>query len=339
MREKAWTYERAGVSIPKQRSLHEIALAAARAVSEQLKVEVEGLGGYGASMKLNGLKLMLHVDGVGTKTIVLRELNKLWVAGWDCIAMNVNDVACDRGRPLAVVDYISMPEADNEAFAQIMEGIARAALESKIVILGGETAILPDLASGVDVVCSVLALKEGEVESLEEGDVLVGVESLGLHANGYTLVRRLLKHKGLSFSSRVDDLDLSVELSKPTAIYSNLLLQAYQLGLAKRAAHITGGGFTKIKRILGPALDARIAAPKPPRVFEVIQELGSVSSEEMYRVFNMGVGLVVAAKPENADDLIELAERHGFRASVIGTIARGSGRVLIETWRGEKLEL
>lgn len=334
-----WTYERAGVSLSKHRSLHQIALSIARSLNEKLSLEVEGLGGYATSLKHGDSKLILHVDGVGTKTLVLRDLDAMWVAGWDCVAVNVNDVACERGKPLALVDYIAMPTADDRSFSQIMEGLARAGLAAKVGLLGGETAIMPDLVAGIDVVCTLLAVRTGDVREPDEGDIIVGVESWGLHANGYTLVRRILRDKGLRYDSIVDGVDLKVELSKPTAIYSNLLLEAYERGLAKTAAHITGGGYAKMRRMLGSRLDAVIKPPEPPRVFDVIRRLGGVPVEEMYRVFNMGVGLVVATSRDKVDDMISLAEKHGFKATVIGSLARGSGRIIVETHRGEKFEL
>ncbi|MEM4865829.1 MAG: AIR synthase related protein, partial [Acidilobaceae archaeon] len=233
MSEESWSYAKAGVDIAKQRRLHERALSAAKTLSKRLNVEVEGLGGYSASVKLDAYKLMLHIDGVGTKTIVLRELKSLWVAGWDCVAVNVNDVACERGRPIAIVDYVSMPDTNEEEFSQIIEGLTRAAERSRTIIVGGETAILPDLVSGIDVVCAVLAIKEGDLKDPSEGDVLVGIESNGLHANGYTLVRRVLKNKGLSYNSSISGVYFSSELTKPTAIYSNMLLEAFEKGLIK----------------------------------------------------------------------------------------------------------
>ncbi len=337
---KKWSYSRAGVSLEKHKLMHE---AAARAVSYTLRaagVEAGGVGGYSPWLRVMGLKLALHMDGVGTKTLVLEETGRLWVAGWDCVAMNVNDLAVAGFKPIALSDYIAMPRSDVDAYTEIMEGIARAAVEAGAALVGGETAILPDLANGYDVVCAALGVPVGSSYPGEArpGDVLLGVASNGLHANGYSLARKILLEKLGGYSVRYGNVDFGEELSKPTLIYSKALVKAIEKGLLNAAAHITGGGFTKIKRMLGPRLHAIIEAPEPPPVFTALMELGDVEPEEMYRVFNMGVGLVLSTPEDKAELLEEHMESHGFKVFRLGRIVEGPPGLTVYTPWGGRLE-
>ncbi|MEM1526620.1 MAG: phosphoribosylformylglycinamidine cyclo-ligase [Ignisphaera sp.] len=331
----SWTYGKAGVDLSKHRSMHKYALKLVEDLNRELGYDVEGLGGYTSSITYGGNKLVLHVDGVGTKTIVLQKLGKLRIAGWDCVAMNVNDVVCDNAKPIAVVDYIAMPSADEEVFKEIIEGIVEAAKEARVAVLGGETAILPDLVNGVDVVCTVLAIKEETlINRIEVGDVIVGVSSWGLHANGYSLVRRILEDRGLGYGFQVEDLNLGEELSKPVAIYSNLVLELQGERVAKAVAHITGGAFSKVKRLIHHNIDVMLEIPKPPKIFDVIMRLGNVSVEEMYKVFNMGIGLIIAVNGENLDTVKKIIEKHGFTFYELGKAVEGQGRVVLKTCYG-----
>ncbi len=336
----SWTYAKAGLDLSKHWEMHRYARQLAEEIARELGIEVRESGGYATSIRVGDLELCLHIDGVGTKTLVLEKLGKLEVAGWDCVAMNVNDVACGGFRPVALVDYVALPSDDVETFSKVMHGVAAAARESRVVILGGETAVLRDLASGVDAACAVLGTKiRKDFENrARDGDLVIGVESWGLHANGYTLVRRVLESRGIGYRSVVEGVDLGEELCKPTAIYSNLLVDAIRRGLLTSAAHITGGAFTKVRRVLGSELDAELSMPEPPPIFKVVQELGRIPTSEMYRVFNMGVGLVLTAPPASVEELGKLIESYGFRWWVLGRVFRGSGRVLLKTFDGERIE-
>ncbi|MEM1646412.1 MAG: phosphoribosylformylglycinamidine cyclo-ligase [Ignisphaera sp.] len=330
-----WSYSKAGVDLSKHRSMHNYALKLIENLNKELGYKVEGLGGYTSSLIYGDKRLVLHVDGVGTKTIVLQKLRKLKIAGWDCVAMNVNDVVCDNAKPIAVVDYIAMPSADEEVFKEVVEGVVEAAKVAKVAVLGGETAILPDLVNGVDVVCTVLALKEKtKMNKIEVGDIIVGVSSWGLHANGYSLVRKILENRGLRYEAVVNGINLADELSKPVAIYSNLVLELQEKGIAKAVAHITGGAFSKIKRLLHHDVDIELVMPKPPKIFDLIMELGNVSIEEMYKVFNMGIGMVVAINEKNIDIAKATIEKHGFTFTKLGKAVEGSGRVILNTSYG-----
>lgn len=329
----SWSYSKAGVDLSKHKAMHAYILKLLTDLAKELEVEVSNLGGYGASIKVNGYEFMIHVDGVGTKTIVLEKLGKLNVAGWDCVAMNVNDVVCDGGIPIALVDYIAMPRDDVEMFKEIVEGLVEAARIAKVPILGGETAILKDLVNGVDVVCTILAMKKKFVNEAKAGDIVIGLESWGLHANGYTLVRKILESSVDDYRAIVDGVSLGEELSKPTAIYSNLVIELIENNLINSVAHITGGAYTKIKRILRKT-DVVINMIEPPQIFQIIMKLGNVSFEEMYKVFNMGIGMIITTSPSNQEEVIKIAKKHGFKAYTIGNIIDGENRIKLKLHNG-----
>ncbi len=330
------TYSKAGVDLGKHKRMHAVALRAIEELARRLDVEVSGLGGFAPSIRALGARVSLHVDGVGTKTMVLERLGALRVAGWDCVAMNANDVACEGGRLVAVADYVAMGEANEEAFKQIMEGMVEAAEAVRAPIVSGETAILPGMLSGIDVVCFTLSVLEYKFENrARPGDVVVGVESWGLHANGYSLVRKVVEERVGDYKRIVDGVDLASELAKPTALYYDLLLKAVGLGYATSATHVTGGGWTKMRRVLGSELDAVLEAPRPGRIFEVITHYGSVDPVEAYRVFNMGVGLLLTSPPGRVGQLLDLVGGTGFRSWILGKIVEGAGSIRIRLgWRG-----
>ena len=334
----SWTYAKAGVDLRKHRSMHEKALEMMSRLAKEVNAEVGGLGGYASWIKLGSSKLVLHVDGVGTKSIVAAKLGNYEVVGWDCVAMNVNDVACEGAVPKALVDYIAMPKADEGVFTDILRGVLSAAEVSKVAVLGGETAILPDLVNHVDVVCTVLAEKSLNFSNRAEvGDVVVGLRSSGIHANGYSLVRKVLEST-VGYGAVVDGVNIAKELLKPVIIYSNFTLEAIREGLINSAAHITGGAFTKLRRILGEDKDVVLKMPEPHPIFKVVMKLGNVPVDEMYKVFNMGIGLVVTVPEGNVKEVLDLASRYGHEAYVIGEVREGSGKVFIRSPWGDAIE-
>lgn len=330
------TYAKSGVDLGKHRRMHQVALRAIENVSRELGVEVLGLPGFAPGIRALGKITIVHVDGVGTKTSVLRRLGAMRVAGWDCVAMNANDVACGGGRVIAIADYVAMDSADEEAFREIMDGLAEAAKAVRAPIVSGETAILPGLMKDVDVVCFVVAVADHLFENrASPGDLVVGVESWGLHANGYSLVRRVVEERIGGYDSMIDGVDLRAELVKPTAMYYDLVLKAIELGYISSATHVTGGGWSKLKRALGDGLDAVLEAPRPGKIFEVIVSRGRVEPGEAYRVFNMGVGLLLTVPQDRVGALLELVSEMGFRSWVLGRVIPGAGAVRVKlSWRG-----
>ncbi len=333
-----WTYSKAGVDIPSIGRLHEIALKKVLKVNELLNVNYGGVGGFAAWVDVNGIQLALHCDGVGTKSIVAGILGRYWVIGWDSVIVNVNDVVCSGVRPIALVSYIAMKEPNENVFSDIMGGIEEAALSSRVAMVGGETAILPDLINGVDVSCALLGIKEVREEVVaSKGDVVLGLPSSGLHANGYSLARKAVETT-VGYNAFIGGVNLGEELMRPTTNYGPIILEAFKGGLITSAAHITGSSFKKVKRVLKGRCDVVIEAPKPPKIFEVIMDLGKVSISEMYRVFNMGVGMIVTLPEGNVGEFKEIAFKYGLEVLDLGYVVEGTGRVVVNTYYGDIVE-
>lgn len=335
-----WTYSKAGIDLSRHRSMHRYALENIAKLSKELKIKLMNIGSYTTFIDLDGIDIAIHVDGVGTKTIVLEKMNRYEVIGWDCVAMNVNDVVCDGAKPVVLVDYIAMPNDDEEVFRRVFNGIIDAAKTSRVAVIGGETAILPDLVSGIDAVCIVFAVKKNSfVNKARKGDVVIGVSSWGLHANGYTLVRKVIENSIKSYNVEINGINIGEEFSRPTAIYSNMVMETISQGLISSVAHITGGTFRKVKRVLGEDLDIHMKMPEPPKIFIILMNLGKIPVSEMYSVFNMGIGLVLTAPRDKVRYLYNLIEKYGFNAYKLGEVIDGSGAIHIDTPFGEKIEL
>jgi len=336
---EVWTYKKAGIDLSKHKLMHERALNAIKELAKKLSINVKDLSGYASSIIYKDREIVLHADGVGTKTLVLQRLNKLEVIGWDCVAMNVNDVVCVGAKPLALLDYIVLPESNEEIFNRVINGVIEASRVSNVAIVGGETAIMSDLVNGVDAACFVMAERLYDIPKRDlNGHVVIGIESWGLHANGYTLLRKIIESKLGSYSMKLEGIDVGEEVSKPTAIYSNLILNALSRGLISSATHITGGAFTKLKRILNSSFDIILKMPEPKPIFKLITKLGNVPPTEMYRVFNMGVGMVVTAPKDCIEEFMNLTSKYGFKSWVLGNIRSGKGKIYIKTFTGDVIE-
>jgi phosphoribosylformylglycinamidine cyclo-ligase len=237
--------------------------------------------------------LALHSDGVGTKVLVAEACHKYDTIGIDCVAMNVNDIICLGAEPLALVDYLALERPQPKLVTEIMKGLQRGAREAGVAIVSGETAIVPDLVRGFDLSVTVVGLvRKHKVitgEEAEPGDVVLGLRSSGIHSNGLTLARKLLLTP--SFNR-----EIAKELLRPTRIYVREISRLLKSGLEIHGlAHITGGAYTKLKRI---GLRARGGfhldnLPEPDKIFRRIQDKGHVSDREMYRTFNMGIGFLI----------------------------------------------
>jgi len=304
-----WSYSKAGVDIEKQKEMQKEFITI-------IKRKAKGIGGYASSFKLGENEITLHVDGVGTKTILLDQLDKNWVAGWDCVMVNANDIACEGFRGLLVVDYLAVERANPKLSEEIAKGLARAVDETNITLAGGETAIMPDVIKGYDISCSLLGIREALPEVPRAGDVIIAVESTGPHANGYTLIRKLI-------DSGLLDLKELPEVTNPVANYHNALLSAMKSGTAKWAAHVTGGAFMKVHERLPPNLGVELDCWDIPKVFLKIVEAGKLDPYEAFRTFNMGIGLLIVG----SDEVIEYFEKEGMKAWVAGRVVAGSSKI------------
>ncbi|HEY7062612.1 MAG TPA: phosphoribosylformylglycinamidine cyclo-ligase [Chloroflexota bacterium] len=289
------------------------------------------------------LGLAISTDGVGTKLLVAQELGKYDTVGIDCVAMNVNDVLCVGAEPVALVDYIAIEAPDPGLLEAIGQGLYEGARQARVTIPGGELAQIPDMirglrkGSGFDLVGTAIGTVPLDRvivgRDVADGDAVVGLASTGVHSNGLTLARRaLMGDSTQALSEHVPDLGrtLGEELLEPTRIYVQPVLAMLAAGLPIKAlAHITSEGFLNLLRISSPASFHLAHLPEPSPIFKLIQERGGVSTAEMYRVFNMGVGFCVVVAPEGVAGVLATAADHGVLAWELGH-ARADGRRRIE---------
>jgi len=276
-------------------------------------------------------------DGVGTKIAVAVLAGVHDTVGYDLVAHCVNDILVQGATPLFFLDYIALGRMDPDRVEQIVRGLARACSEFGCPLIGGETAEMPGTyAPGdYDLAGFIVGVVDKEKaitgESVREGDAILGLPSAGLHTNGYSLARKVLfDAMGLSVNSRVPELGGTVgeALLAPHVCYLAALEPLIERGRIRALAHITGGGFEgNIPRVLPDGLQARIrrGAWEVPPLFRLIQAGGRVSDPEMFRTFNMGIGMAVVVAPDHLHEVEHSLERRGFKSFLIGSVARGAG--------------
>ncbi len=277
-------------------------------------------------------------DGVGTKLKIAQRNDRHDSVGIDLVAMCVNDAICCGAEPLFFLDYVAMGKDDPEVLEQIVSGISDGCMLADCALLGGETAIMPDVYQEGDYdlagFCVGVVEKANLIDgkAIVDGDVIIGVASNGVHSNGYSLVRKIVyEAAGKSDSDAFDEhRNVGDVLLQPTAIYVKAIrnvLQNYKIkNVVHGIAHITGGGIGEnIERIL-PAdmcVEVDASAWQRPEVFDWLQKLGDIETDEMYRVFNMGIGLAVIVSPYYAESVCRAINESGFAASQIGTVSAG----------------
>ena len=293
---------------------------------------VTGLGGFGALFELPLGKyknpvLVSGTDGVGTKLKVAEMLNKHDTIGIDLVAMCVNDLIVQGAEPLFFLDYYATGKLDNSIAKSVIEGIAEGCIQSGCALIGGETAEMPGLYSGSDYdlagFCVGIVEKEKVIDgsSVAEGDHLVAIGSSGPHSNGYSLIRKVLE------KSSADDEVLN-RLIEPTRIYVKSILSLISKFNIKAISHITGGGLIEnIPRVLPKNLAANIDAMSwsMPDVFQWLQTNGNIKQKEMYRVFNCGVGMVLAVSKNDSQIIIDHLNNLGETAWLIGDVSSKVG--------------
>jgi len=287
--------------------------------------------------------LALKTDGVGTKVFVAQLMDKYDTVGIDCVAMNVNDVLCVGAEPVSFVDYVAVQKPDVRMLEEIAVGLVEGAKKARVTIVGGEIAQLPEMVTGkregygfdlVGMCVGVVPLKKMVLgENLVEGDIVLGLESSGIHSNGLTLARKVLFEKAkLKVDTYIDEFGRSLgeELLEPTKIYVPEILDMLKAGLnIKVMAHITGKGLLNLLRVgknFGYILEN---LPKPPAIFDLIQKYGSIPDEEMYRVYNMGIGFCIVLPQEEVDKAISIAEKHKVKVYILGKTVKDSERKII----------
>ncbi len=306
---------------------------------------VGGIGGFGGlfDVRAAGYEnplLVSATDGVGTKALVATAAERFDTIGIDLVAMCVDDLVCQGAEPLFFLDYVSVGGLDADHIEALVSGIAEGCRQAHCALIGGEMAEHPGVMAAGEfelVGFAVGAVERDEVITgarVQVGDVLIGLSSPNLRSNGYSLARRVM----FDIAGRSLD-DPAFEgaegtvadaLLEPSVIYTPTVLAAAKALDVRAVAHITGGGLPgNLNRVLPPGADAAVDTSSwgAPPLFAELQRLGSVATEEMYRVFNMGVGMVLVVPPEDADALVDLALDHGHPAVAIGEVVPGTGAV------------
>jgi phosphoribosylformylglycinamidine cyclo-ligase len=288
-------------------------------------------GHYASVIRIDDRKgIALSTDGVGTKLLVAEETGRYDTVGIDCVAMNVNDVICVGAEPLAMLDYIAIESADPRICEELGVGLARGAELAGVEIPGGELAQLGQLVRGVDLsgACfgTVDLARVVDGSAVEPGDIVVGLPSSGLHSNGYTLARSALE--GIPLDDERLGRPLGEELLEPTEIYVKPVVGLLRSEIDVRGlAHITSGGTANLLR-LAAEVGYEIDDPLPaPPIFDLIQERGQVSDEEMREVFNMGCGFCVVVPAAQEDEAVALLATHYPDARRIGAVIDGPRRI------------
>jgi len=309
------TYSEAGVDIDASEKATEALIAQIKDVNrkgdgESIKLD----NGFAGLVKLGDGALAVCTDGVGSKILLAEELDSIHTVGIDCVAMNVNDLICVGSEPLSFVDYIALEKPDEKLMAKIGMGLAEGCRQANCTLSGGETAILPELVHGFDIAgTSVGYVKQKDIidgTKISEGDVLIGLKASGPHSNGYTLIRKLFD----------GDKEIGKQLVKPTRIYVKEVMDLVKQVEVHGIAHITGGGIDNINRI-NDNFQYVIDNPLPVLpVFNWLQEKGNIKDKEMYRTFNMGMGMIIIINKSDADKSISIL---GDDSQVIGYVQKG----------------
>jgi len=333
----ALTYKKAGVDIS---NIKKSQAAIGKLIESTHKLQkiakiTHGFGHYAGIVEIPGGKLLAtHTDGVGTKVVIANLMKKYNTIGIDCVAMNVNDIICIGATPISFVDYIAANKNDQQIFKKIVEGLVTGAKKSATPIVGGETAIMPDVITGKGFSFDLAGMVVGLVSKkdlvlgnkIKTGDIIIGAKSSGIHSNGYSLARKALLRK-YTVKDKIKGVGvLGNALLAPTEIYVKPVLEIIQKCKVDGLAHITGGSFTKLLRLkkIGYDIDS---LPKIPPIMGLIEEQG-VKSEEMYKTFNMGVGFCVIAPKDQANKIKSIFKKHKISSQEIGKITSKKGVIV-----------
>lgn len=336
-------YKSAGVNV-------EAGYESTRLIKEDVKrtltpYVLSELGGFGGAVELpEGIKkpvLVSGTDGVGTKLMIAMQMHRNDTVGIDAVAMCVNDIICSGAQPLFFLDYIACGTNEPRRIAEIVSGVAEGCVQSECALVGGETAEMPGmyLPDDYDIAGFAVGVADKDKlitgEKIKAGDVLIGLPSAGVHSNGFSLIRKIVRDNRFHLRDFYPELGetLGDALLRPTMIYVKALK-----GLAEKydilgMSHITGGGFYEnIPRMLPAGLGAVVKANvvPVPKIFRFLQENGDLSDESMYSTFNMGVGMICAVAPENADGLVDALRERGTEAAVIGHVEESKEKIRIE---------
>jgi phosphoribosylformylglycinamidine cyclo-ligase len=327
-------YASAGVNI-------DIEAEAVEAIVSQLSGSMKKSGdGLGENLTESGhfcsliridakMALAIATDGVGSKIKIAGALGKYDTIGIDLVAMNVNDITCTGARPLTLVDYIAFEKVSPKVAGEIGKGLKAGGDIAGISISGGEIATLPDIIKGVDLAGTGVGIVDiakiiVSGEKIVPGDVVIGLESSGVHSNGLTLARKALLKHHLIDEPLFGERTVGEELLVPTKIYVREVMSILEEVDVRGLANITGGGLGNLQRLteFGYKIED---LPEPQEVFKKIQALEDISDKEMYRTFNMGVGFCVVVNEKDADKVIRIFSKHGTNSRKIGHVEEEPG--------------
>ncbi len=356
---KRWTYAKAGLDVGRMRATQ----ASMMALLKQTWKNREGrpwrpfgeLGHYAATIDLgNGTALAMHADNVGTKVLIAQLMEKYNTIGIDCVAYNVNDLICLGAEPAAFLDYLVFEQQPSEDLLnEIMSGLVVGAEQGVVAIVGGETAVYPGIIAGgvpgkgfdFSGSCIGFVQKDSIItgSKIRPGDIVIGIESSGIHASGFTLARKVLLDEGkLSLKEKAGHLQrtLGEELLTPTKIYVKGTLELLRKLEIHALAHITGGSYGKLSRFFpyfrgGFHLES---FPNPPAIFTLIQEIGEIAESEMYSTFNMGIGMCIVLPESELKEVASILRRHGSKTFELGKVVE-KREILLEVPSGDKFRL
>lgn len=301
-------------------------------------------GHFAALVKMGNHAIAMSTDGVGSKILVAKMMEKYDTVGIDCIAMVVNDILCVGAEPIALVDYLAVEEPNPEIAEEIANGLAKGAKLSKIAIIGGETASLPEIVNDFDLAGTGIGFVDVDKiitgESIAEDDTIIGIKSSGIHSNGLSLARKALlenhKFEVTDLLPNNSEITIGEELLRPTELYVepivNLLKENFDI---KGLAHITGGGFNNLKRLNKKVGFDIYNLPEPQEIFKLIYNQ-NVPLEEMYKVFNMGIGFVVVTKEKDAEKVLNTLNKY-CKSYKIGKVTSNSNEVKIKTFENTEI--
>jgi len=331
------TYKDAGVDIDAGNELVDRIKSAVK--STHRDGVISDLGGFGGLFELASHKykqpvLVSGTDGVGTKLKLAHQLNIHDSIGIDLVAMCVNDVIVQGAEPLFFLDYFATGKLDVNDSTAVVTGIAEGCKQAGAALIGGETAEMPGMYADGEYdlagFCVGIADKENIItgSKVQSGDVVIGMHSSGVHSNGFSLVNKLIEQNGLSLQNSFGESTLGKALLTPTKIYVKAVLDLIQACDVHGLCHVTGGGITEnLPRVLPNNLIAEINLTSWTRlpIFEWIQQQGNVANDEMLRVFNCGIGMIVITPESQVKDVLELCSTHNINADAIGHIHSQEG--------------
>lgn len=337
------TYKDAGVDVHRgYEAVEKIKKHVKRTHSKNVLTDIGGFAGL-FSLDLEGIKnpiLVSGTDGVGTKLKLAFTMDKHDTIGIDCVAMCVNDIICQGAKPLFFLDYVATGKIAPEHIEQIVKGIADGCELAQCSLVGGETAEMPgfykdgeyDLAGFAVGVVDKDKIINGS--TIEEGDIIIGLPSSGIHSNGYSLVRKLIEKENLDLDAYSEELGETYgqALLKPTKLYVKAIKAAQKVANLKGIAHITGGGFIEnIPRMLPEGMTAKIdiSTIKKPAIYKWIEEASGLEKDELYNTFNMGIGMIIVVDKNDVTPVMEALTQDGEQPTIIGEIIQGNEGIIL----------